>query len=1523
MELNLNNTLVGVNSTVLSGDFTLTAWANLDGNISNMQSLGGSASQNLNFHNGQFRMFVGAPHRDVVVAETETQPGEWAHYTIMRDGNEMRLYINGELDATATTTWTGDYIYNAIGGAGPHGATLNGMIDEVGLYDSALSMSELSAVIDNGVNGTGVPTNTRVAFYDFENPADTPDLPAGAALTSTRIEENAPRVLDLQGASVAVDPVTLSGDFTVSAWVKLDDGISNADAILGHGTNAVNGQNLNFHNGHLRMFAGRNDGRDIVVADTEAEAGEWTFYSVVRSGNETSIYMDGVLDATGSGWTQDFVIDTLGNPFAPNGTEAQIDDVQIWTEARSESELAQDMAGDIGEDAALERRYEFDGEGNVVVDSQDNGAATTITAGATLVAGGPDLPEPPQPPEPPTTTSRALDLDGTSVAIEPLTLSGDFTVAAYVRLDAALSNADALVGSALYNLNFHSGLVRLHDRTEGRGSNGDVVIANTAMQSDVWTHVAVSRDGDATSLFVDGQLVGFETGWTGDFAIDQIGGGVNSLANGGTDGQIDDLKIWDVAKSEPELLQEIDGTATSDEGLIRSYSFDGDADVIVDLTGNSPDAPLTAGASFVERDDVVDPGGPSPTEATNALSLDNQRVNLAEDIVLSGDFTMQGWFYFDEDGTISNEDGVVSSADASINFFQEHLRIFLRDLGGDVLVANTAVEAGDWTHVSITREDGIARLYLNGNLDVSSTSNGFWAQSRTTWETDFVISDLFGGIPSAETGLDGQVDDFQIWDVARSQAEIVSDLSGDLEDTTGLLHRYTFSDDTGQIVDDAGNAAPVAAPSSAEFVPSTAPFALPVNVDDFTDTQVAAGFDLAVDLTFLPDGRMLVIEKGGVVYLIDDPTVTGSDTSILLDISEITLNDAERGLLAVEVDPNFEDNGYVYFYHTMFEDVNGTDRGKTTVSRFELVDLGEDSYIEPGSQTVLWQEWDYSRSTVHQGGGLAIAYEPIDDDDPSPYKIYITTSDDGSPAWTDDLNRDEGKVHRINLTDGSIPSDNPYYDAAAAADYTPWVDTSSAINDDNQMMTIHSYGLRNAWRASYDQESETLFIGEVGAGRGSFEDVHIADDFSMGETYGFPQTTGYLNDPDAPGNPFISYGRNVDGQTAGNASVTGGVVYRGDALPDEYQGAYFYGDWANNWIRYATVDYSGDRPEVIEDNFLKDTTGRVLAFEEGPDGALYYLTGFQTGAVFSFESVVNRLEFDSSNSAPVGDGIVLADDLLFSQTAPYTVQFSADVSDPDGDDLTYFWSFGAGFDLDGDGFGDTEVSSEAAPTYTYQELGQYRVDLVVTDSNGTSTVFAPEFITVGNAPTPVITGDVVDGGTWRAGESFTVSGLATDIEDGVLDSSQITISSAYAFDGLLRPGPFEEQVLTDAGVTFTTPTSGTVQSFLDSFTVFLTATDSDGLEATTQIEMVAEQVELIFDAPIEAEFFEFDEKAQSGDFAFDSTVGFNHVLFAPETYTDEGDTFVFREWSDGVTENDRIFVTPDEDTVITAIYDLA
>lgn len=76
----------------------------------------------------------------------------------------------------------------------------------------------------------------------------------------------------------------------------------------------------------------------------------------------------------------------------------------------------------------------------------------------------------------------------------------------------------------------------------------------------------------------------------------------------------------------------------------------------------------------------------------------------------------------------------------------------------------------------------------------------------------------------------------------------------------------------------------------------------------FADTAVATGLSQPTALAFLPDGRMLVTQKGALV-LVDGQT---KQTLITLTVCSAS----EMGLLGVAVDPSFASNGFIYLYRT-------------------------------------------------------------------------------------------------------------------------------------------------------------------------------------------------------------------------------------------------------------------------------------------------------------------------------------------------------------------------------------------------------------------------------------------------------------------------------------------------------------------------------------------------------------------------------------------------------------------------------
>ncbi|MDH3518103.1 MAG: PQQ-dependent sugar dehydrogenase [Acidimicrobiia bacterium] len=159
------------------------------------------------------------------------------------------------------------------------------------------------------------------------------------------------------------------------------------------------------------------------------------------------------------------------------------------------------------------------------------------------------------------------------------------------------------------------------------------------------------------------------------------------------------------------------------------------------------------------------------------------------------------------------------------------------------------------------------------------------------------------------------------------------------------------------------------------------------------------------------------------------------------------------------------------------------------------------------------------------------------------------------------------------------------------------------IDVDSDQATLWSYGLRNPWRFWFD--AETLYIGDVG--QNTYEEIDVVEFAESGFNFGWPITEAlHCFSPRS--------GCETEGLTlpivevahgdAGTCSITGGLVYRGRAIP-ELGGHYFYSDYCGSWLRSFFWDGSmaTDRRD-----WVPGPAGRVVSFGVDEDGEIYVLT---------------------------------------------------------------------------------------------------------------------------------------------------------------------------------------------------------------------------------------------------------------------------------------------------------------------------
>jgi glucose/arabinose dehydrogenase len=366
--------------------------------------------------------------------------------------------------------------------------------------------------------------------------------------------------------------------------------------------------------------------------------------------------------------------------------------------------------------------------------------------------------------------------------------------------------------------------------------------------------------------------------------------------------------------------------------------------------------------------------------------------------------------------------------------------------------------------------------------------------------------------------------------------------------------------------------------------------------------RVGTGFAEPLFLTGLTDGsgRVYVVEKGGLIWILDPQTTTKS-AAPFIDLRSEVSTDGERGLLGFALAPDFATSRRFYVYIT-------NPAGDIEL-RCYLVSASNPNVADLSTEDVLLVI-DHPSATNHNGGWIGFDAAGF---------LYLATGDGGStPGNAQSGMSLLGKILRIDVRGDDFPGDDSR-DYAIPPD-NPFFGSMSIANE------IWLMGLRNPFRASIDPVTGDLFIGDVG--QSAIEEIDRVRPGDKGANLGwafFEGTQAFQGTPPAGFQhfqPSAQYGRSSGG------TVIGGYVYRGPAAA--LQGQYVFGDFVsgNLWSVPATSLVPGGPPLQAAQftnrnaDFAPDV-GNIAAFDLvsfGVDAAgNLYMVDINQGEVFRIE----------------------------------------------------------------------------------------------------------------------------------------------------------------------------------------------------------------------------------------------------------------------------------------------------------------
>lgn len=332
-----------------------------------------------------------------------------------------------------------------------------------------------------------------------------------------------------------------------------------------------------------------------------------------------------------------------------------------------------------------------------------------------------------------------------------------------------------------------------------------------------------------------------------------------------------------------------------------------------------------------------------------------------------------------------------------------------------------------------------------------------------------------------------------------------------------------------------------------------------INVEMF-----AEGLEVPWAIDFLDKNTALITERPGRLRIVKNGIL---QAEAVKNIPEV-LNEGQGGLMDVAIDPDYENNAWVYLAYSHVLENSKEDKRPGAMTRIVRGKIENNTWI---NQQVLFEAPHEMYRTTRHHYGCRIVFDPWG-------YLYFAIGDRGAGYQAQDIALPNGKVHRINK-DGSIPASNPF------------------MADESAMKSLFSYGNRNIQGMAIHPETGQLWVTEHGPMGGD-----ELNQIQSGKNYGWETITYGLN----YNGTVITEETHKPGMEQPNLywkpsiAVCGLDFYTGD-LFKKWKNKLMVGALKYEEVRLLSLE--GDR--VMHQEVIVKNQGRVRDVSTGPDGAIY------------------------------------------------------------------------------------------------------------------------------------------------------------------------------------------------------------------------------------------------------------------------------------------------------------------------------